>query len=72
MKKYLLSLSQVAHVKQIIRPFVQEDKNSINGPYTVLSLYLDGIDRPFIRQTKISFQKDSSYGFVLTGQNLYF
>ena len=51
-QKYLLSLSQVAHVKKIIRPFAQEDENSINGPYTVLSLYLDGIDRPFYKATQ--------------------
>ena len=51
-QKYLLSLSQVTKVKKLIRPFVKEDQNSINGPYTVVSLYLDGVDRPFYKATQ--------------------
>ena len=46
-QKYLLSLAQVAQIKASIHPFVKADQNSKNGAYTVLSLYLDGIDRPF-------------------------
>ena len=51
-QKYLLSLSQVEAVKNRIRPFVQADQNSLSGPYTVLSLYLDGVDRPLYDATQ--------------------
>jgi hypothetical protein len=51
-QKYLISPIIAQRIKERIIPFVQSDQFSENGRYKVLSLYLDGISRPFYQATK--------------------
>ena len=50
-QKYLVSIADVERIERSICPFVRADSFSNTGYYQVLSLYLDGVDRPLYQAT---------------------
>ena len=51
-QKFLVPPRMAQILKAEILPYVQLDQASLEGPYTVLSLYLDGIHLPFYQATQ--------------------
>lgn len=51
-QKYLVSPREAERVRRLIRPYCLPDSATRNGPYQVLSLYLDGDHLPLYRATR--------------------
>ena len=51
-QKFLISPRVAERIERTLAPFMQRDRASTKGAYRVLSLYLDGIDRPFYAATQ--------------------
>lgn len=51
-QKFLVSPRLAEQIERSIQPFMKRDHASTNGSYRVLSLYLDGVNRPLYEATR--------------------